>query len=586
MVRVFGAQHLKIIDQISYLGKTVTVFSGSIPEIIATIDDTGEYMNNPSTSIGYLIVDPDWELMKFFCRVNPNGRWLFLLTKTIKVPEIRSSLSAVWNQNNMLNTFVVTSGTPITRLFFYNPFLGQDDGLIETKIYQFNIQYQLKQLDQNLKRRFKNLQQHPLNISIQIRPLITTNSPYKNFTAVDVSNGVFLDYILQFLNASAQEQPDGRYLNNGHLLANGSLSGILKMIDERVVEISVYNRLVTNLGKCNVAYLRSVERAPLLYILHKRQPVSTDVLFSVFHRNAVVYQVGFLVWAAFTWWLVEISTIDAKRRSLVRVTLDLASILCNIGIKETHSSQSYRIVFAMVLLYAFIANNVYQGQVVSKLNSPLRTNDPQTIDQLLKTDIPLTSYIRSNDLYPAYNQTTYNQSQLQRVANRNVFEDNYTVNAKLLQDMLSGEKDVAVLMKMLSAQGVRAGHHDPQTNGDIVHVVPESPISFLTAHTVRRDSPFLTVYNELILQALENGFKIYGERALELNNYLGHLRRYKQTKPPLEMQKITLQNVKLLFRLWMVAMLAASVVFAIELVTKKMACIPALNRHLKNLTRS
>jgi hypothetical protein len=134
-------------------------------------------------------------------------------------------------------------------------------------------------------------------------------------------------------------------------------------------------------------------------------------------------------------------------------------------------------------------------------------------------------------------------------------------------------------MKKVSAIGMRAGYFDPQTNENIVHVVPESPTSFFTAFTVRRDSPFLTVYNELILQALENGFKIYGERALELNNYLGHLRRYKQTKPPLEMQKITLQNVKLLFQLWMAAMLAASVVFAIELITSKIIIDYHRNRH-------
>jgi hypothetical protein len=503
--------------------------------------------------------------------VNPNGRWLFLLTKSADPSAIHRSLADAWHQNYMLNTLVITSSTTPTRVYFYNPFVDEEAGLIGIKVNQSDFIKQLKE-------RFTNLHQHPLNISILrpntefTRPLATADSPYKNFTAVDATNGAFLDYILRFLNATPQEQPNGRYLNSGNLLANGSLTGILQLTDTRVVEISVYNRLVTNLGKCNVAYLRSINRPPLVYILLKRQPVPTDVLFTVFHPNAVVYQVAFLASSAVIWWAVEISTVGGKRRSAVRVILDLISTLYNIGISEIHTRLSFRIVFAMVLLYAFMVNNVYQGQVVSKLNSPLHTNDPQTLDQLLASGIPMHSHIRSSDLYPPDNQTSHPQSQMQKIANRNLFNDNYTFNAKLLQEMLSGKRDVAILMKIGSAIMVRAGNHDSQTNEDTVHIVPESPISFFTAYTVRRDSPFLAVYNELILRALETGFEIYGERALELNNYLGHLRRYKLAKPPLEVQKITLQNVRLLFQLWLAAMVAASVIFAVELVTKRMSC--------------
>jgi hypothetical protein len=144
-IRVFEAHQVDFLHQIFKLGKPLTVFSGSLK--ISTLDDKGEYMKNPSTAIGYLIVDPNWELLKFYGQVNPNGRWLILQTKSVELPAIRKILTSAWHSNYMLHTLVVVSGSDSTKVYLYNPFVGGEAGLIGSSINQSDITQQLKQIE-------------------------------------------------------------------------------------------------------------------------------------------------------------------------------------------------------------------------------------------------------------------------------------------------------------------------------------------------------------------------------------------------------------------------------------------------------
>jgi hypothetical protein len=124
-------QHLlyqQIFDKIKY---GITFYSTTEYRLLQ-LNDMGKFIQNPSTSIGYLLViDLDalnMHLLELCRKINANGRWLFLVTqKNDENAGSQQILLNAWHQTYMLNTMMIVQDENRNQKFttyYYNPFLS------------------------------------------------------------------------------------------------------------------------------------------------------------------------------------------------------------------------------------------------------------------------------------------------------------------------------------------------------------------------------------------------------------------------------------------------------------------------------
>ena len=76
------------------------------------------------------------------------------------------------------------------------------------------------------------------------------------------------------------------------------------------------------------------------------------------------------------------------------------------------SSLHHRIILAVLFVFALIKCNAFQGSVVSRLTSPPKSNDINTLDELLETNSKLLSIIAIPDLFkPNHDESNVNEVQ-------------------------------------------------------------------------------------------------------------------------------------------------------------------------------
>lgn len=117
-----------------------------------------------------------------------------------------------------------------------------------------------------------------------------------------------------------------------------------------------------------------------------------------------------------------------------------------------------------------------------------------------------------------------------------------------------------------------AKFYDPKTGEDIIHVIKESPISFLTSYVVPKTSPFVSKLNKLIIYSRECG--IFERTSQNLKNYL-QMRRVKRfidfsSSGRVEEKKITLVHMKNVFLYYLVCVSVCCVAFLYEVLYAKL----------------
>lgn len=112
-----------------------------------------------------------------------------------------------------------------------------------------------------------------------------------------------------------------------------------------------------------------------------------------------------------------------------------------------------------------------------------------------------------------------------------------------------------------------ANFYDEKTGDDLIHVVKETPISFLTSYNVPKTSPFISTLNNLLIAVKEFGF--FEKTNLNILNYL-NLKRIQRFKKALKIRydnrRITLVHLGNVFKFFLSLIFISFITFLMELV--------------------
>lgn len=145
----------------------------SIDEIIVNkFHDMGDEYNSPSTIKSYFVLSTATEVLdqhlKFFSKINTNGKWIFVLID-VNPRLIESLLMEAWNVHKMTNILALFSDKHSkTFIKFYNPFKrsGSEFGSFWTSELNNETISMADEIKNMFERKVANLQNYPLKASI------------------------------------------------------------------------------------------------------------------------------------------------------------------------------------------------------------------------------------------------------------------------------------------------------------------------------------------------------------------------------------------------------------------------------------
>jgi hypothetical protein len=200
-----------------------------------------------------------------------------------------------------------------------------------------------------------------------------------------------------------------------------------------------------------------------------------------------------------------------------------------------------RLLLAMILFYSLIINNTYQGQIITKLNTPLPSKNLVNMEQLLATNFSLFSSFPASTFVPLGDNEDKKLT-VHKLAARNTLVNDIDD----FLDLFHTRNDIAVLVKDFCAPLIKATTFDVISGEDVVHIIPESPIMLLSAFVARKDSAFLNEFIEAELRAIETGIIHVAVQRFLYHNHLQFVKRYRQGyfgKRRGGMNKITMEHI-------------------------------------------
>lgn len=177
-ITVFNVDETKTLktNQILQVLETVApvkIFNYINENLANKIHDMGEELDLPKTTTGYFIISESIEKvkqnLKFFSRVNTNGKW-FLLLYNVKKTKVESLLITAFENYKMLNILSVYLDE-ISKLYVSSYFPFEINGVQRGKIWTealkhktlLEILYQIEEIDN---KKIANLHQYSLKVSV------------------------------------------------------------------------------------------------------------------------------------------------------------------------------------------------------------------------------------------------------------------------------------------------------------------------------------------------------------------------------------------------------------------------------------
>lgn len=364
-------------------------------------------------------------------------------------------------------------------------------------------------------------------------------------------------------------------------------AGTLRDIEKGTTDFVFGTRLFIKLGTQNCAFLSPLDITNMKYVTRKSSKEEKLLSFHVlqaFDTEAnIIYFAAtlsfMLVWLFVDLAMKKIGQIE-NTLGIVKTALAVVSIQSSASVSlDKYKTFPHRILITVLLITALIMTNSFQGLIVRNLTSPKKSNDVNTLKELIERNFKLSAMVLVPNLFkPLDGDLNVNQIQKQiyfrQTPNLAIdFEKIRNVDEK--SAILSKNIFIKALQKLLTIYfTVREGFtmeaaakfFDPNTGEDTIHVIKESPISFIFSYVVPKTSPFIAQLNRALNYARE--FGIYERTRKKMDDYLQlvRIRRFKvlSSHAP-ENQKIKLHHLEHVFFFYLICLSICCFTFLIEI---------------------
>lgn len=466
----------------------------------------------------------------------------------------------LWDEFYQLQIFIIDSSSDTITLF--NPFQNKYYHLS----FNANNYYQIiHEISEILSDRSNNLHGYGIDVFMAERKYIS--EPIRNesghIIGYDLADGGFLTCLTEYLNFTPNFVYSNLSQDDEFLI---SLLYTSTVTENRIAMFSSNARFVLNFTKLNnTVFLDPCDDIKMLYVVpvsYQESPLNIFV-YNVFSATAKwVYISSILIFISF-WTIIRYCYNKIyNNTSPNNIIIISISILMSTSVRQPPQLYN-RIMFLSIVLFTMVISNTYQGTITTQLSIKSTPHQINTLEELFDSNLK----ISSTDFIKEYiSSSNKNEGNIWSLLNSKPGTIYTNMTEGLL--MVAHNQTDALLIPYLFVAMHQAAMYDPKTGRDLIHAIPQSPISFMLTYIVTKQCPFIKEFNFVIKIYYENGLIIRElKRATFMTNlvYIKRSRLGQNERKSNDAQPINIHDIETLFMFWFSLLLISFISFLAEL---------------------
>lgn len=518
---------------------------------------------------------------KKFANYNPKTKLMFqLIDETVEAA--KEVLKVGYEKYKILNVAVVVFVNKFFngKLSHYdatfcmlNPFSGSKNvrsPAFDCKIFNvIDFEKQLNQTDEFIKSRITNLQEYPLKIDIFPYPMVSKAIYDENLNIVryGYADGEIANIVSRKMNFTPIYIPptDNLY---GFSYPNGSFTGSLAALEYEQVDYVANPRLISNYQTTKAVFLQPITTERYKFIIQKRLTKRRMMvsLFTQYDRATGILTIFLMILFPITYFCINYIEAKISERqkslSLSSGSLYVFGLYHNLSMSQSKSTSS-RIITITIVFYALIMTALFQGTIIKDLNLKRNIGDIKKIEELLDLDYTM---LLTHTLHSVFQEQSGDRlhDKLSQVAKSH----DGVLTHQGLKSLLES-KNVAFLWDELYTRNYLDRFYNTETGENLLEVVPEIAFEFYIAMMAPKISPFIDIFNRIILQTIETGINTHQIILAKFDNDEIRIQRMKRGLTSTDkLKSLNIRDLGTLFRIYIIFTIISCVAFAIEILIK------------------
>jgi hypothetical protein len=373
-------------------------------------------------------------------------------------------------------------------------------------------------------------------------------------------DGLTLGELAKYMNFTAHVAPPSDNVLNSVEYANGTVTGPLRDITKREVDIAMNSRNMKISHVADVDYVTPVTHFGMMCLLAPKAP-KVPMLASLFRCFSIALWVNLLltyILSAILWHSFRKFTSSDQLQKHLHWRTTMSDVL-NIFLPTLFTkiasfhNNSQRIFVASCLLFNIVITTVFQGHLFDILKNPLYCKDIDSLEELDQSGLPIiTTFEYLYDVFDVIGTPTGRR--LSKRLSIFTFTDE-----ELLEIIHKGNSSI-----LMSLIGIELLFATNPKHGHLVHLVQECPAAYFQSYMVPRGSPYLKAINTLVARIFEAGltFKWYYDGLYE--NYLPRYILSANSDVHLRQKAFSLRDIFVAFIILNSGLILSGIVFLIE----------------------
>lgn len=417
----------------------------------------------------------------------------------------------------------------------------------------------------------QNLYQYPLTVNIFTTPLRAEPVYDKNGALIRYKfvDGELLYHLSEKMNFKIEYYKED-FQDYGLEYPNGTFVGALQYVNDKLVEFSANTRILAKYNTTNCVYLRPLYPVPFVFVVPRRDParisLNISILSSYDNPTKIIF-ISCMALLILIWYLVEVFVV--RGMTFMEIMLMYWQTQNNISITFGGVVSDFqKLLLGTLLLFFIIITNTYQGNITSQLTAKPKSNNINSLEELLQTDFNFTTLAFITEILSLFPDPKSIQYRLSRRMSP------FDFNIDPILEGFNESVHLGMLIHYPIAADVKMKLYNKETGEDIIHIVPGVPITLLDAIMIVKSSPYISAFNDIILRITEVGFVQFALRAsqfeMEQKKYIRTQVRINMTQDGHQFEEggrehvIRMEDLQVLFYLWLLFLFISFVAFLYE----------------------
>lgn len=412
--------------------------------------------------------------------------------------------------------------------------------------------------------------------------MVCDGNEYRNGT-LDINSLKFQDaenlkILSKYANFSVKLVNSPDKILYGYQDSNFKLTGSLGMSEYEHVDLAANSRIIAEYNTSNNLFLFPTTSIKLKFCVPRKLWLDINLISAMTNLFDYAMLWSFPIIFAFSpFLLIGIEIIHGRRsnyfEALTHYFLMIFAIMTSVSISMPNR-WSLRLIIMGVILFWLNIGSIYSGKMIEFLNTNYGLKQISSIEEMsrakldLKIPYPMITLFE-NEVenmtfnYKLIHDVVKHGRTLERNGDRMAFIDVYNM------DELINSKRHGLMFLDFIIEFLERSHYDNQGNEYITHF-DETPYEFYWAMTVPKTSPFVSLFNKILIRSFEAGIAKYQMNQAKIGNDLIMIRRIKLGRIPNdEVKPISLTQLFSILFIYGWSIFGCFVVFVAEVLHHK-----------------